>query len=74
VHRLIDASLISAERTAALQNKRNPVAAFWSPALARAGGLVRVLNRAGTNVMYGKSLENAMGDCFSALPKQVTAR
>ena len=61
MHRLIDAGLIGAERAAALQDKCNPVAAFRSPSLAGAGGKCRMVNRAGTDVMHGKSLENANG-------------
>jgi hypothetical protein len=57
-----------------LQHKRNAVAAFGSPRLAGAGGKRRVVDRAGTDVMHGKSLKMRMGNRVSALPKQVTAR
>jgi hypothetical protein len=61
MHRLIDTGLIGAKRTASLEDKRDPVAAFGSPPLAGAGGLCRLVNRAGADVMHGKLLENANG-------------
>ena len=61
VHRLINAGLIGAERAAALQHKRDAVAAFRVASLAGAGGKRRMVDRAGTDVMHGKSLKNANG-------------
>jgi hypothetical protein len=48
-----------------LQNKCNSVAAFGPPSLARAGGLGRLVNRTGANIMHGKTLEMRMGPLLS---------
>jgi hypothetical protein len=72
MHRLIDAGLIGAERTAPLQDKRNAIAAFGPPSFTWAGGK-RCVMRVRTSCMANHS-KMRMGDRFSALPKQVTAR
>ena len=72
MHRLIDPGLIGAERAAALQDKCNPVAARH-PSPGRAGSVAWSIGRVRTSCMANHS-KMRMGNRFSALPKQVTAR
>ena len=74
VHGLIDTGLIGAQRTAALQNKRNAVATFRPPTDSRGGRTRWMIGQAGADIVHGDTRIGMGVRGTSPLPKRVTAK